>query len=196
MGSSRDTDTEPEPDQVIVARVLEGNVEAFRVLVDRYQNQVYRLGLRFLRRREDAQDYMQEVFLKAFEHLRQYRRTGRFYSWLMSIAYNHGKDRSRKSVPPVQPLLFDEAGPPDQATGPEGRAIRELARRELLAAVEELPGPVAVCIDLYFFFGLTYDEVGWLTGIPSNTVKSHVLRTKKRLRSCLSGTIAEAYHEM
>lgn len=194
MGASRDT--EPDPDQVIVTRVLEGNVEAFRVLVDRYQRQVYRLGLRLLRRREDAQDYVQEVFLKAFEHLRLYRRTGRFYSWLMSIAFNHGKDRSRRPVPPVQPFLFHDIEPPDPAAGPEGRTLKELARRELLSAVEGLPGPVAACIDLYFFFGLTYNEVGWLMGIPSNTVKSHVLRTKKRLRSRLSGTVAEAYHEM
>jgi RNA polymerase sigma-70 factor, ECF subfamily len=194
MGSPRDTPS--DPDQVIVARVLEGNVAAFHVLVDRYQQQVYRLGLRFLRCREDAQDYVQEVFLKAFEHLWQYRGTGRFYSWLMGIAFNHGKDRARKPVPPVQPLLYDEPEPPDPATGPEEHTLKELARRELQDAVQGLPWPVATCIDLYFFFGLTYDEVGRLVGIPSNTVKSHVLRAKQRLRKRLSGTVAEAYHEM
>jgi RNA polymerase sigma-70 factor, ECF subfamily len=198
MGSSRDT--ESDPDLVIVARVQEGNVEAFRVLVDRYTWQVYRLGLRFLRCREEAQDYVQEVFLKAFENLRQYRRSGRFYSWLMGIAFNHGKDLVRKPAPPgqlsMQPSLPDEVEPPDAASGPEARALREIARRELCGAVEGLPEHVATCIDLYFFFGLTYNEVGELVGIPTNTVKSHVLRAKQRLRKRLAGTVAEAFHEM
>lgn len=192
MGPSREA--ESDPDQVIVARVLEGDLEAFRVLVDRYQRQVYRLGLRFFRCREDAQDYLQEVFLKAFENLRQYRGTGRFYSWLMGIAFNHGKDRSRKAVP--SPLFFEDGEPPDPASGPEARALGEMARRELRTAVEGLPGTAAACIDLFFFFGLRYREVSVLVGIPTNTVKSHVLRAKQRLRKRLSGSVAEAFHEM
>ena len=181
------------PDTTIVRRVLAGEVEAFRLLVDRYQRQVFRLGLRFLGAREDAQDYVQEVFLKAFEGLRQYRRGGRFYSWLMSIAFNHGKDRNRKHSLPRANGEYDI---PDPRSDPEADTFRHLAQAELRAAVAALPVPAATCVDLYFFFELTCEEVALITGLPPNTVKSHVLRAKQRLRTLLAGTVAEAYFEM
>ncbi|TVR31710.1 MAG: sigma-70 family RNA polymerase sigma factor [Spirochaetaceae bacterium] len=185
--------TGEEPDHAIVSRVLEGETNAYRLLVDRYQRQVFRLGARFHRSAEDAQDYVQEVFLKAFERLRQYRRSGRFYSWLMRIAFNHGMDRIAKKQ---LPLLAQEIDPPDQRRNPETQALRQLACRELQHAIAELPPPAAACIELFFFFGLTHKEVSRTTGIPVNTVKSHVLRAKQRLRVRLAGTIAEDYHEL
>ena len=182
-----------EPDHAIVSRVLEGEINAYRMLVERYQQQVFRLGVRFHRTAEDAQDYVQEVFLKAFERLRQYRRSGRFYSWLMRIAFNHGMDRIAKKQ---LPLFAQEIDLPDQRRNPETQALRQLAYSELQRAVAELPQPAAACIELFFFFGLTHKEVSRTTGIPVNTVKSHVLRAKQRLRVRLAGTIAEDYDEL
>lgn len=182
-----------EPDHAIVSRVLEGETNAYRLLVERYQRPIFRLGTRFHRSTEDAQDYVQEVFLKAFERLRQYRRSGRFYSWLMRIAFNHGMDRVAKKQ---LPRFTQEIDLLDQRPNPETMALRQLAYRELQRAVAELPAAAAACIELFFFFGLTHKEVSRTTGIPVNTVKSHVLRAKLRLRVRLEGTIAEDYHEL
>ncbi|TVQ39070.1 MAG: sigma-70 family RNA polymerase sigma factor [Spirochaetaceae bacterium] len=182
-----------DPDLAAIRRVLSGDTNAFGLLVDRYQRQVYRLGKRFHRSSEDAQDYVQEVFLKAFERLRQYRRTGRFYSWLMRIAYNHGMDRiGRRQVH----HFVEQIETPDQRSNPETAALRRIANNELRRAVAQLPQPAAACVDLFFFFDLTYGEVSRTTGLPINTVKSHVLRAKQRLRLRLAGSVAEEYDEL
>jgi len=180
-------------DLTIVARVLAGDINAYRTIVERYQRRVFRLGLRFHRVAEDIQDYVQEVFLKAYVQLSQFGRRGRFYSWLMRIAYNHGLDRVGKRSVEVIPEEYD---PPDPGPGTEELALRSMAREELRAAVAGLPAPVGTCVDLFFFFELTYDEVSNITGIPVNTVKSHVFRAKQRLRKRLAGSPAEAYHDL
>lgn len=183
----------PDPDLPVVNRVLAGDREAYRILVDRYQRQLMRLGYRFHRSDDDVQDFVQEVFLKCFERLAQFRRSGRFYSWLMRIAYNHGMDRIGKRRPEICSEAMDS---PDASADPERQALQALACRELRDAVSRLPAQVAACIDLFFFFDLTYAEVSRATGLPVNTVKSHVYRAKLRLRGRLSGTVAEAHHEL
>ncbi len=180
-------------DLAIIERVLSGEINAYRTLVERYQRQVFRFGFRFHRAIEDIQDYVQEVFLKAYLGLAQFGRRGRFYSWLMRIAYNQGVDRIGKRHIEAIPEDYD---PPDPGPGTEALALRSLARQELRTAVAGLPHPVGACVDLFFFFDLTYDEVSRITGIRVNTVKSHVFRAKQQLRERLSGTPAEEYYDL
>ncbi len=180
-------------DLAVVERVLAGDVDAYRTIVERYERHVFRLGRRFHKVAEDIQDYVQEVFLKAYLGLSQFRRRGRFYSWLMRIAYNYGMDcigrRSPQSIP-------EEHDVPDPRPGPEECALRSIASEELRRAVAGLPAPVAACVDLFFFFDLTYAEVAEITGLKTNTVKSHIFRAKKRLRKRLSESPAERYHDV
>ncbi len=192
-GSACGTRADAVPsDFTIVERVLAGDVDAYRDIVNRYQRQVYRLGFRFHRAVEDIQDYVQEVFLKAYLRLSQFRQRGRFYSWLMRIAYTQGIDRvERRSVETVP----EECAPPDPAAGTEDQAIWSLVCDELRAAVAGLPRQVARCVELFYFFDLTYDEVSRVTGIGVNTVKSHVFRARRELRRRLTGTPAEAYYD-
>jgi len=196
--NTHDTDTESPAalelsDVVIVERVLAGEVELFRILVDRYQRPVYRLGFRFFRAVEDVEDYVQDVFLKAYLRLSQFCRRGRFYSWLMRIAYTHGIDRSGRKKSLVTTEYLDS---PDPRQGTEETALRSLAREELRAAVADLPQPAGACVDLFFFFELTHKEVSRIVGIRVNTVKSHICRAKRRLRERLANTQAEAYYEV
>ena len=183
----------PDTDSEVIDRVLRGEVDAFRTLVERYQRQIFHLGVRFHRRREDAEDYVQEVFVRAFSRLSQFRADGRFYSWLMRIAYNQGIDRvGRRGIEycPQRQEPVDDTGDPEFLT------LRELARQELRTAVARLPRKASICIDLFFFFGLTYQEVADTTGIPVNTVKSHVFRAKRHLRGMLAGGISEVNDEL
>jgi len=66
----------------------------------------------------------------------------------------------------------------------------------LMRAVGALPERYRICVELYFFMGLTYGEIGRITGYPVNTIKSNVLRAKTMLRDELKGTIAEDYNEL
>lgn len=188
MSATDEAPAAADDDGRIVDRVRSGEVDAFAVLVSRYQRPVLSLGYRFFRAREDAEDFAQEVFLQAFRRLETFRSSGRFYSWLMRIAYNHGS-RVARSRPP-----FDcqrPAQPIDPAPRPDEALERAQARRAVADAVGRLPARYADCIELFFFFDLSYQEVSAVTGFPLNTVRSHIRRAKLLLVDRLGGELAD-----
>lgn len=182
-----------EPDEELVARVREGETGSFRVLVDRYKRRVYALGLKFFRNHEDAKDFLQDAFVRAYQKLGQYRGDSRFYSWLMRVAYSVGLNmlRSRKETSDVDDLPLAHPGPT-----PEEEDLGKRAQAIVQESVAGLPARYRTCVELFFYFGLSYPEISEMTGYPVNTIKSHVFRAKKLLRDRLAGTSAEDYHAM
>jgi len=185
-------DNEQKTDEQIVRQVLLGGIESFKTIVERYQKKVFGIGMRFFKNRDDSYDFTQEVFIRAYESLKTFAGRAPFPFWLTKIAYNHGINRvsSKKTEPEVSVEL------PASGTTPETGQMRNEIRNLLLKAVNELPERYRICVDLYFFMGLTYGEISELTGFPVNTIKSNVLRAKNMLRDELKGTIAEDYHEL
>jgi RNA polymerase sigma-70 factor (ECF subfamily) len=181
------------PDEIIISRVLHGRTCEFRTLIERYQQRIYSLGMQFFRNAEDASDFVQEVFIRAYRKLQSFRGESRFYTWLMRVAYNHGVNSLKRAKTYVS--LADESIR-DESRTPERQRFAEEAREALRKALTELPEKYVVCIDLYFFYDLSHEEISRVTGFPVNTIKSHVFRGKKLLREALKGTAAEDYHEM
>ncbi|GHV70711.1 RNA polymerase subunit sigma-24 [Spirochaetia bacterium] len=171
-------------DQVIVAQIISGQKELFRLLVKRHERAVYGMGLSFFHNAEDAADFVQEVFLKVFRNLGHFEGRSRFSTWLYKIAYNTAVNSvTRKKE--YQSLAED-----DQVIDgdtPERLLIRAAAREAVLGAVTELPGRYRICVDLFFFYDRSYQEIEAITGYPVNTIKSHVFRAKKLLREKLEG---------
>ncbi|MFW5744123.1 MAG: RNA polymerase sigma factor [Spirochaetota bacterium] len=165
-------------DEEIVERVCGGETAEFAILVDRYQRQVISLGYRFFRRREEAEDFAQEVFLQAFRRLSTFRATGRFYSWLMRIAYTWATRVLRRRA---DYEALGEKPIPDPAPRPDEAFDRAESRRLVVDAIRTLPRRYADCIGLYYFFELSYQEVSDVTGHPLNTVRSHIRRAKRLL---------------
>jgi RNA polymerase sigma-70 factor (ECF subfamily) len=172
-------------DQSIVERVVAGETELFRVLVERHQRAVYGLGLSFLRNAEGAADFTQDVFLKAFRSLASFQGRSRFSTWLYRIAYNAAINSVKRRKEYCS--LAEDAEIPD-LDGPERTALRTAAREAVAAAVGELPERYKVCVDLFFFYDRSYPEIEAVTGFPVNTIKSHVFRAKKLLRERLRDT--------
>jgi RNA polymerase sigma-70 factor (ECF subfamily) len=171
-------------DQFVVEAVQSGHTELFRVLVERCQEAVYRMGMSFFKNREDAADFCQDVFLKAFRSLSQFEGKARFSTWLYRIAYNtalNGINRRKEYQ-----SLADYGEIPDHGT-PEQSALNGAAMAAVREAVAELPERFKACIDLYFFYGRSYQEIEMITGFPVNTIKSHVFRAKKILQEKLEG---------
>ena len=180
-------------EEEIITRVLEGDVDAFSHLIQKYQRRVYALGMRFFHNQADADDFVQEVFIKVFKNLSGYRGEARFYSWLMRIAYNLGIDTIRTYSAYAQMPEIDFE---DSSLGPEDSAILRESSATIKQAIESLPKKYAICLDLYFSFGLKYREISSITGIPVNTIKSHVFRAKEALRETLRDFAEEVYHGM
>jgi RNA polymerase sigma-70 factor (ECF subfamily) len=174
---------EEDDDRMIAAQIVSGQKELFRLLVKRHEQAVYGMGISFFRNTEDASDFTQEVFLKVYRNLAHFEGRSRFSTWLYKIAYNTALNNiTRKKE---YHSLAEEENIPDGDT-PERKLLRNLAREAVLEAVEALPGRFRICVDLFFFYDRTYQEIEAITGYPVNTIKSHVFRAKKILREKLA----------
>jgi RNA polymerase sigma-70 factor (ECF subfamily) len=151
-------------------------------LVQRHEQAVFGMGLGFFRNSEDASDFTQDVFLKAYHGLSRFEGRSRFSTWLYRIAYNTAVNSVTRKKDYRSLAEGEEV--PDGDT-PERKALREAVREAVLAAVRELPDRYRVCIDLFFFYERSYQEIETITGYPVNTIKSHVFRAKKLLRKKL-----------
>ncbi len=169
-------------DEDVLDLVLEGDREAFSILVLRHRSRVERLGMGFFHDAEEAADFTQDVFLKAYTALGSFKGRSLFSTWLLRIAYNtavNAKQRRRESLPldPDDILPGDIGADETHERGETIRAVR--------AAMDGLPPRQAVCIELFFGYSLKYAEISEITGFPVNTIKSHVFRAKKLLRERL-----------
>jgi RNA polymerase sigma-70 factor, ECF subfamily len=180
------------PDEQIVGKVLNGDRESFRDIVTAYQTAIFNIGMRFFRNRDDALDFLQEVFLKAYKEIRSYKRKAPFRAWLTRIAYNAGINKIKELK--TENIQFSDDI--SSRVNTENDYIRDETVKVLVEAVNSLPDQYRICIDLYFFMGLKYADIESITGYPVNTIKSNVLRAKRILRDKLRGNIAEDYHEM
>ena len=175
---------EDDEDRVITAQIVAGQKELFRLLVKRHERAVYGMGMSFFRNAEDASDFSQEVFLKTFRNLSRFEGRARFSTWLYKIAYNTAINSvTRKKE--YQSLTEDEIVSGDDT--PEHALLKRLARDAVLEAIETLPERFKMCVDLFFFYDRSYQEIEVITGYPVNTIKSHVFRAKKLLREKLKG---------
>ena len=171
-------------DQMIAAQVISGQKELFRLLVKRYDKAVFGMGMGFFRNTEDASDFTQEVFLKVYRNLSQFEGRSRFSTWLFKIAYNTAINSSARKKE-YHSLAEDETASDNNT--PEKNLLKNLVRDSVLEAIKQLPERFRICVDLFFFYDRSYQEIESITGYPVNTIKSHVFRAKKILREKLSG---------
>jgi len=181
------------PDELIIRRVQNGFIEPFRLIVERYENKIFSMGMRFFYNHDDSLDFTQEVFLKAYDRIHQYREIAPFKFWLVKLAYNLGINMKKKRG---QAYDLDESVPEGRDPGPDKIYADKEIRDVIIKEIGKLPERYRACLDFYFFFGLKYIEISEITGYPVNTIKSDVLRAKKILRQKLKGTIAGSYDEM
>lgn len=178
---NKSSESEKEKDMRILKKVLKGNKQAFGELVLKYQNRVLSLGVSFLKNEEDALDFCQDVMLRAYQALPTFKMKSSFYTWLMSIAYNMAINSKRKKARFTLSIEdYDFASP--QLT-PEEKFIRQALRTSISEAVNDLPEKYKVCIELYFFYDVSYQDIEMITTLPQGTIKSYVFRAKKLLKA-------------
>ena len=173
---------EDDEDSQIVTQIVCGQKDLFRLLVKRHEQAVYGMGMSFFRNAEDVSDYTQEVFIKVFRNLSRFEGRSRFSTWLYKISYNTAINNINRKKE-YHSLVEDEIA--SESDTPERKLLRGLARDAVLEAIRELPERFRVCVDLFFFYDRSYQEIEMITGYPVNTIKSHVFRAKRILREKL-----------
>lgn len=169
-------------DEALVQRCLSGDTEAFGELVSRYERPLFNVALRMLRDREEARDATQNAFVKAWQHLDQFDRNRRFFSWLYRIAVNESLNRAtrRRKAEPLDENLVDRTGSPAEKAERSEQAL--LVER----AVEQLSDAYREVIVLRHWLDLSYDEIAEALHVPAKTVKSRLFSARTRLGEILS----------
>jgi RNA polymerase sigma-70 factor (ECF subfamily) len=187
--------TGPPPDlaadRQVVERVLTGDRDAFRTLVDREGPAIIRACHRILGDLHEAEDASQEAFVTAFRALGTWRQDGPFGAWLTRIAVRVAIRRSqrRRSVTwldPMNPGGGDVPGGDDPAT----LTLRSERANDVRLALARLDEPYREVVALRFFGDLSLSEIADQTGRPLGTVKTHLHRGLLRLRASLEGGVA------
>jgi len=170
-------------DYEVCKAVLAGNTQAFAVLAAQYQKRVYMLGLSFFDNDDDCEDFVQDVMLKAYSALATFRAEAPFVTWLMRIAYNTALNSIKKRRRYTS--LAEGVEIEYQGANPEERQLNECLVLSVREAINNLPDSYRMCIDLYFFYDMSYTDIAAVTELPLNTIKSHIFRAKKILREYL-----------
>ncbi len=179
----------------LVAQAQRGGVEAFTELVNRYEGNIYRLARHITQNPEDAEDVLQETFLKAFEHLADFQGNSKFYTWLVRIAVNQSlmKLRKRKSTASVSlddPYDTGEENLTREIAvwepNPEQTYSREELREILEKAVDSLPATFRAVFALRDIEELSTEETAAMLNLSIPAVKSRLLRARLRLREKLT----------
>lgn len=156
-----------------LARVLAGDVHAFRYFVERYQDMAYTIALRLVKQAPLAEEVVQDAFLKAFKHLHRYRQEAKFSSWLYRIVYNEGL-KTLKRQPKAQ---YVELGEPlrEARLSVLNQGLRQLAQAErqaLIAQVlDSLKPKEALVLQLFYLNEYSLQEMKEQTGLSISNLK-------------------------
>ncbi|MGA9062952.1 MAG: sigma-70 family RNA polymerase sigma factor [Terracidiphilus sp.] len=186
---------EQHPDVALVERVRGGDISAYDTLVRKYERQIFRIAQHITQNREDAEDVMQDAFLKAYEKLDQFQGNSKFYTWLVRIAVNESlmrlrKRRTGKMVSIDEDLETDEGTVPrdlaDWAPDPEQQFNQVELAEILRKTIQGLPQGFRVVFVLRDVDGLSTEETAETLGLSVPAVKSRLLRARLQLRERLT----------
>ena len=193
------------PEEVqLVSRSQEGDVHAFNLLVEHYQNRIYALCYRMLGDPDAAADATQDTFLSAYRSIARYR-GGSFVAWLLRIATNQCYDqlRARKRRPQTSLDNFDQESDEaarqftDPGEAPDERTLRAELAHEIERRLAELPDDQRLAVILSDIQGYSYDDIATATGWPLGTVKSRISRGRTHLRESLrAGELLPAHYRL
>lgn len=177
----RRPEAEP-PDRELVALAKRGDRTAFGRLLRRHQRRVFALGVRWLRNADDADDLVQETFVRAWQSIERFDESRPFAPWILTIAVNRAKTRLTRARPAeeIDERIVWEGPSPLQDTE------SALLARDVRRAVEGLPEEQRIILHLRAVEELSYREIAAALGIPEGTVMSRLARARDALRKRLA----------
>jgi RNA polymerase sigma-70 factor, ECF subfamily len=175
-------------DQIVVERVLAGDIPAFEELVRRWQSPLINLAYRFCHDRGRAEEMAQEAFLRAYRGLAQWRKDSAFSTWLFALATNLYCSELRRI--PARTVSMEEAGESMDPRAQDG-GLEELDRDHAVRrAVLALPGKYREALILFYFHEMDLPAAARSLGLPEGTVKAHLFRGREMLRKKLPQVLA------
>lgn len=180
----------------LVEAVLAGRPGAFERLVREHQGLCWHIIIRMVRNPEDARELCQDTFLRVHRCLHQYRRESPLKSWIGCVAYSIAlRYLQRKRIPLAEPCADDGSTLIENVAGDfdlEAACMDEETIRYLHLAIENLPPLQRTLLTLYYLEELSIPEISSITGQAGGTIKSHLFRSRLRLRAEIEAQIGGA----
>lgn len=171
-------------DEALIQQSKQGDLEAFDVLVERYQKKVFAVAYGLTQDGEAARDLTQESFVRAYQAINHFRGQARFYTWIYRITVNLCMDHFRK-LPAERSAPLDDPDPVPDRTTPEIVAVQRETDSAVRMAIQALPLDQRAVIIMREIEGLSYKEIAGVMGCSIGTVMSRLFYARKKLRELL-----------
>jgi RNA polymerase sigma factor (sigma-70 family) len=186
-------------DNEIISKVLSGDHQAYAGLVTRYQNYVFTLTLRMVKNREDAEEVAQDVFIKAYKYLSDFRGASKFTTWLYTIVNNTCISFLRKKKLEIHSLdnekVFEAAD--SQDSGLRANIIEQKSKMAMVSnAIAMLNPDDAAIITLFYKGEQSLEEIAQILGLEANTAKVRLHRARIRLKEKMETYFAQEVKDL
>lgn len=169
----------------LIHQIVGGNTHAFRFLVKKYERLVFHIAGKMIREQADLEDVCQEVFVKVYKKLPEFRRESKLSTWIGTIAYRESIDFLRKHGANIQDLQNLKEDLPHNFTEnntPENIQTAEERRLLVNQLIGTLPPMYRTVLSLYHIEEMTYKEIEEITQLPQGTLKSYLHRARQMLK--------------
>ena len=184
---SSDVNMNSFKEQYYITKILEGDSNAFAVLVDQYKDLVFSLSLKMLKNKEEAEEAAQDTFVKVFKSLNNFKGDSKFSTWIYKVTYNTCLDQLKK-IKRVQDTIPIDDFSENQIQNLENvlDAIDERDRNEMIQdCIHLLPSEEAFLLILFYFEEQSLEEISKIIDCTANNVKVKLYRSRKKIASIL-----------
>jgi len=170
-------------DQHYIDKILQGETNAFAVLVDRYKNMIFTLALKMIKNREEAEEVAQDTFIKAYNSLSKFKGDSKFSTWIYRVAYNTCLDRLKKNKKEDLNISIDESSAHLIKTMDNAlSALEDKERKQTIQnCLNLLPSDENFLLTLFYFEDQNLEEIGKIMNINANNVKVKLFRSRQKL---------------
>lgn len=182
------------PDNELITLVLKGDQQAYKALVERYQAYIFTLAYRLTQSREDAEEVAQDVFVKAYRSLADFKGSSKFSTWIYTIAHNTSITYLRKKKQKME-ALDDERNftqLENRESDFSANQVEEKSKKNMVnMAIEMLSEDDAQIITLFYKGDQSLEEIGTIMGLEANTVKVRLFRARQKLKEKMETHFSE-----
>ena len=180
-----------KPDEYYINQTLEGNVNAYAFLVEKYKHMVYTLSIRIVNNREEAEEISQDVFVKAFKKLDSFKGDSKFSTWIYKIAYYASLDVVKRNKRFIHSENIDDFKDGELSNVQD--ALEYLHEKERKKVIDEallrLNEDERTILTLYYFEETPVKEISKIVGLSVDNIKTKLFRSRKKLATILKNVI-------
>ena len=166
-------------DKALISKIIEGDTEALEQLIKHHEKLVMHMIGRIVVSAEDKEELCQDVFLKVYDKLKEFNYQSKLSTWIATIAYRQAINHLRKKRIPISELREDE-GFKERFIASDN--VEEELEDKVMTYIDQLPAHYRTVVTLYHVEGMSYPEIGEVTGMPEGTVKNYLFRARNLLK--------------